>query len=238
MTGKYADLPRVAKIAKQYDAAIYVDDAHGFGVVGENSDSDLPYGYRGNGIVRHFDMSYEDDNIMYVAGFSKAFSSLAAGVACSKKTKSFMKAYATPYDLSGPCPTASLASLMAGIAFNEVHGDAYRKKLYSLTKMAVDGLRELGFHVDNDNYFPIICVWVGDTDTLIESAKILFESGVLLTLGPYPMVPKGQEELRITITAANTEEEIKKVFIGWILESTRLPPSKRMPSYSKSCEGF
>lgn len=209
MTGKYPDMRRLIGLAKEYNAILYVDDAHGFGVVGESPSPEMPYGKKGGGIVRHFGTGYEDDNVMYVCGCSKAFSSLAAGIACSKETKAFLKAYATPYDLSGPCPTASLASLLAGIKVNEQRGEGFRKRLYDLTKIAVDGLRDLGFFVDNDNYFPIVCVWIGDNERLIEASKILFEANVLLTLGPYPMIPKGKEELRITLTAANTEEEVR-----------------------------
>lgn len=214
MTGKYPPLDRLSALAKKYGAIVYVDDAHGFGVVGERPDEDLPYGYRGNGVVRRAGLGYEEDNIMYVAGFSKAYSSLAAGVACTPETEAFIKAYATPYDLSGPCPTASLANLLAAVAINRARGDEQRKRLFRLTKMAVDGLRELGFFVDNDNYFPIISVWSGDNEALIESARILFDAGVLLTLGPYPMIPKGKEELRITVTSANTEEEVERYLLG------------------------
>jgi len=208
MTGRYLDLPRVVALAKQYDAAVYVDDAHGFGVVGEHPTPARPYGVRGNGIVRHFGLGYEDDHVMYVGGFSKSLSSLAAGVTCSRATKAFLKAYATPYDLSGPCPTASLASLLAGLAINATRGDALRDKLHALTMRAIAGLRALGFEVDNDTGFPIISVWCGDNERLIAASRILFDAGVLLTLGPYPMIPKGKEELRITVTSANTEEQV------------------------------
>ncbi len=189
MTGRYVDLPRLAALAKQYDAVVYVDDAHGSGVVGEEPSEEMPYGLRGNGIVRRAGLRYEDDNILYVGGFSKAFSSLAAGIACSKATKAFLKAYATPYDLSGPCPTASLATLLAAVHVNAARGDALRGKLLALTRIAVRGLRALGFHVDNDNDFPILSVWCGDNERLIEASRILFDAGVLLTLGPYPMIP-------------------------------------------------
>lgn len=210
MTGRYLDLPRLVALAREHGAVLYVDDAHGFGVVGEAPTERMPYGSRGNGIARHFGLTgYEADHILYVGGFSKSFSSLAAGIACSPATKAFLKAYATPYDLSGPCPTASLASLLAAIHVNEARGDALRAELHRLTKLAVDGLRELGFHVDNDNYFPIVSVACGDNERLIEASRILFDSGVLLTLGPYPMVPRGQEELRITVTAANTEAQVR-----------------------------
>lgn len=214
MTGKYPDLPALVKLAKEYGAIIYVDDAHGWGVVGERPDEKMPYGYKGNGIAAYYGLDYENDNIMYVTGFSKAYSSLAAGLVCSKETMSFVKAYATPYDLSGPCPTASLATLLSAMAINEKRGEALRAKLLSLTRLAIKGLRDLGFHVDNDNDFPILSVWLGDNDRLIEASKILWNAGVLLTLGPYPMIPKGQEELRITLTSSNTEQEVQEHLIA------------------------
>ena len=208
MTGKYPDLPAMVKLAREHGAILYVDDAHGWGVIGEKPTKDMPYGHKGNGIAAHFGLDYENDHVMYVTGFSKAYSSLSAGLACSKELKSFLKAYATPYDLSGPCPTASLATTLSGMLINEKKGEALRKKLLDLTRIAIKGLRELGFFVDNDNDFPILSVWVGDNERLIEVSKILWDAGVLLTLGPYPMIPRGHEELRITLTAANTEAEV------------------------------
>jgi 8-amino-7-oxononanoate synthase len=206
MTGNYLDVPKMVELAKKYDAIIYIDDAHGFGVVGENPTAEMPYGHKGNGVVKYFNYNY--DNILYVGGLSKAYSSLAAFIACTPAMKAFLKAYATPYDLSGPCPTASLQTVLTGLAVNEAEGDQVRRKLYTLTKKAVDGLRKLDFQIDNDTYFPIVSVWIGDSEALSLASKILWESGILITLAPYPMVKKGQESLRITITAANTDEQI------------------------------
>lgn len=209
MTGNYVDVPKMVELAKKYDAILYIDDAHGFGVVGEQPDGAMPYGYRGNGVVKYFDYDY--DNILYVGGLSKAYSSLAAFISCDHKMKNFLKAYATPYDLSGPCPTASLQTVLAGLAVNERKGDHLRKNLYELTKMAVDGIRALGFYIDNDTYFPIVSAWIGDTDHLIRASEILWKNGILVTLAPYPMVRRGQETLRITITAANTKLEVEQL---------------------------
>ncbi len=213
MTGNYVDVPRLANLCSRYDAIAYVDDAHGWGVVGEQPDEHLPYGYRGNGVVRHFNGSY--DNILYVGGLSKAYSSLAAFISCTANMKSFLKAYATPYDLSGPCPTASLQTLITGLAVNEHSGDKLRKKLYALTKRAINGLRELGFYIDNDTNFPIVSVWIGDSKHLVEASKILWANGVLITLAPYPMVKRGDETLRITVTAANDEEEVDRLLYAF-----------------------
>src|SRR6476660_3631417 len=75
MTGNAPDLPAFAAVARRHGALLYVDDAHGFGVIGERGDDETcPYGKRGNSIVRHFDESY--DNVVLVGGFSKAYSSL------------------------------------------------------------------------------------------------------------------------------------------------------------------
>jgi len=207
MTGDYVKLPELVALAKKYNAILYIDDAHGFGVVGENPTEEMPLGQKGNGIVRHFDLSYE--NILYIGGCSKAYSSLAAFIGCSRNMKKFLEAFATPYDLSGPCPTASLATLLRGLTINEKRGEQYRKQLWDVTGSAIAGLRELGFTVMNETGFPIASVWVGDTDDLIATANILFEEGILVTVAPYPMVKKGDECHRLTFTAANTEEEVE-----------------------------
>ena len=94
MSGDFADLPRLVKLAKQYDAIVYVDDAHGFGVVGEDPSQEMPLGRKGNGIVKYFGMDYE--NIIYVGGCSKAYSSLAAFVGCSRKMRLFSSSLCNP----------------------------------------------------------------------------------------------------------------------------------------------
>lgn len=209
MTGDYCNLPKLVTLAKKYNALVYIDDAHGFGVIGENPNKEYPLGHKGNGIVKYFNMNY--DNIIYVGGCSKAYSSLAAFVGCSKEMETFIKAFATPYDLSGPCPTASLATLLQGLKINEERGELYRKKLYDLTHQAIKGLSNLGYKVLNKTGFPILSVHIGDTDKLIKTANILFDEGILVTVAPFPMMKKGEEVHRITITSANTEDEIEKL---------------------------
>ena len=60
MTGNAIDLPQFARLAREYDALLYVDDAHGFGIIGERSDDELsPYGNRGNSIVKHAGETYD-----------------------------------------------------------------------------------------------------------------------------------------------------------------------------------
>lgn len=213
MTGDYAVVPALVELAKKYNAIIYIDDAHGFGVVGENPSASAPLGHRGNGIVKYYDLNYE--NILYVGGCSKAFSSLAAFIACSNEMRTFLEAFATPYDLSGPSPIASLATLLQGLEINEKRGDMYRQKLWEITKASIDGLRELGFTVMNKTGFPIASVWIGNTEDLIATANILYKEGILVTVAPFPMVRKGEECHRLTFTTANTLDEVNQLLAAF-----------------------
>ncbi len=121
----------------RYDAILYVDDAHGFGVIGERApDEPSPYGIRGNSIVRYCDESY--DGIVLVAGFSKSYSSLAAFVACPTELKELLKTAAPPYLYSGPSPIASLATVLAGFDVNEERGDAIRADLWRKTDQVLE----------------------------------------------------------------------------------------------------
>ncbi len=213
MTGDYVNLPRLVELAKQYDALIYLDDAHGFGVVGESPDETSPLGHRGNGIVKYFGLDY--DNILYVGGCSKAYSSLAAFIGCTHEMKTFLQAFATPYDLSGPCPTASLATLYTGLEISAQRGDKIRSQLWQVTNQAIQGLTALGFTVFNKTGFPIVSVHVGNTPDLVTTANMLFDEGILVTVAPYPMVKEGEECHRITLTSANTQEEVDQLLAAF-----------------------
>jgi 8-amino-7-oxononanoate synthase len=96
MTGNPPDLVAFAEVARRHGALLYVDDAHGFGVIGERDPAETsPYGMRGNSIVRHAGETYE--NLVLVAGFSKSYSSLLAFIACPTDVKQMLKVAAPPH---------------------------------------------------------------------------------------------------------------------------------------------
>ena len=210
MTGNSADLEGFARVAREYDALLYVDDAHGFGVIGERSpDETSPYGNRGNGIVRHFDESY--DHVVLVGGLSKAYSSLAAFVACPPELKRLLKTAAPPYLYSGPSPVASLATTLAGFEVNEQRGDAIRADLWEKTSAVLDCLDRLGAHTPNRSGFPLIEVPLARHDDIDAVGRFLFENGIYVTLAAYPLVPRSEVGFRIQVTAANTSAEIEQL---------------------------
>ena len=210
MTGNAPDLSAFARVARDYDAILYVDDAHGFGVIGERSADELcPYGLRGNSIVRHFDESY--DNVVLVGGFSKSYSSLAAFVACPPALKRLLKTAAPPYLYSGPSPIASLATVLAGFDMNEKRGDVIRADLWEKTIRVLRRLDRLGIHTPNRSGFPIIEIPLARPEDIDSVGRFLFDRGIYVTLAAYPLVPKSEVGFRIQITAANTRAEIDRL---------------------------
>jgi 8-amino-7-oxononanoate synthase len=207
MTGNAPDLSAFAAVAREHGALLYVDDAHGFGVIGERSPLEpCPYGMRGNSIVRHAGESY--DNVVLVGGFSKAYSSLLAFIACPADVKNLLKVAAPPYLYSGPSPVASLATVLAGFDVNEARGDALRATLWQLTDRVLTALRMLGIDTPNRSGLPIIEVPLRDHRRIDAVGRFLFDHGVYVTLAAYPLVPKNEVGFRIQLTAANAHEEV------------------------------
>ncbi|HUO72463.1 MAG TPA: pyridoxal phosphate-dependent aminotransferase family protein [Solirubrobacteraceae bacterium] len=207
MTGNAPDLPQFAKVAREHGALLYVDDAHGFGVIGERSPRELcSYGTRGNSVVRYFDETYDD--LVLVGGFSKAYSSLLAFIACPTHVKKHLKVAASPYLYSGPSPVASLATTLAGFDVNDARGDALRAVLHRHTRRVLDCLSGLGVHTPNHSGFPIVEIPLQDYRRIGEVGQLLFDRGVYVTLAAYPLVPKADVGFRIQLTAANTDAEV------------------------------
>ena len=207
MTGNAPDLPAFAAVAREHGALLYVDDAHGFGVIGERDPSETsPYGRRGNSVVRHFAETY--DNVVLVGGFSKAYSSLLAFIACPTDVKDLLKVAAPPYLYSGPSPVASLATVLAGLDVNEQRGDELRRVLCEHTRRVLDCLERLGVDTPNRSGFPIVEIPLQDYRRIAEVGQLLFDRGVYVTLAAFPLVPKAEVGFRIQLTAANTDAEV------------------------------
>ena len=174
MTGNAPDLQAFAEVARRHGALLYVDDAHGFGVIGERRpDETSPYGARGNSVVRHVGESY--DGMVLVGGFSKAYSSLLAFIACPTEVKQLLKVAAPPYLYSGPSPVASLATVLAGFEVNERRGDALRADLHALTARMLAALDRLDVETPNRSGLPIIEIPVRQHEDIGEVGRFLFE---------------------------------------------------------------
>src|SRR6266480_4469355 len=197
MTGNAADIEAMARLARAYDALLYVDESY--------------------------------DHVLFVAGLSKAYSSLAAFLACPSELKRLLKTAAPPYLYSGPSPIASLATTLAGLHVNEERGDAIRAGLWQKTATVLECFDWLGGHTPNNSGFPIIEVPLGHGEDIDAVGRFLFENGIYVTLAAYPLVPRSEVGFRIQITAANTDAEIERLVdvLGKLANSFDLQPSTR-----------
>ena len=237
MSGAYPPLPEFARLARKHGARVYLDDAHGLGVIGENPTPDNPYGDRGNGVVRHFGLRHGEE-IVYVGGMSKAFSSMAAFVSCADEEEKRRLAMASTAVFSGPCPTASLASALAGLKISQNdEGSAIRRRLLDLTRELVAGARGLGFAVDNNEMFPLVGVRIGYVPEVIEACKVLWSHGILITPALFPAVPLDRGALRFTVTAANTEEQVRRALEALRVVRDELFPREDPPTLAVPAGG-
>jgi 8-amino-7-oxononanoate synthase len=207
MTGNAPDVGAFVRLAREADALLYVDDAHGFGVIGERGPDELcPYGLRGNSLIRHQGETYE--NVILVAGFSKSYSSLLAFLALPTRLKNVLKVAAPPYLYSGPSPVASLATVLAGLDVNERRGDLYRFDVYRKTRRVLDALRALGIRTPNRSGYPLIEIPLAHDADIDAVGRFLFDRGIYVTMAAYPLVPRNEVGFRIQVTAANDGEQV------------------------------
>jgi 8-amino-7-oxononanoate synthase len=210
MTGNAPDIKAFAAVAREFGALLYVDDAHGFGVIGERAANETsPYGVKGNAIVKYSGESY--DNIVLVGGFSKSYSSLLAFLALPTWLKNHLKVSAPPYLYSGPAPTASLATVNAGLDLNEKRGDAIRADLHRKSMKVLEHVRALGVFTPNTGNTPVIELPLAAGEDIDAVGKLLWDRGIYVTLAAYPLVPRDQIGFRAQVTAANSDEEIDEL---------------------------
>ena len=226
MTGNAPDLTAFSRIAKQYDGLLYVDDAHGFGIVGERSANEsCAYGTKGNSLFRHHGVSY--DNAVLVGGLSKSYSSLLAFIALPTRMKDALKVLAPPYLYSGPSPVASLATTLTGLEVNRKRGDALRADVWRMTATVLDALRDMDVYTPNESGLPIIEIPLANHHEIDAAGQFLFDRGVYVTMAAFPLVPKNEVGFRVQVTAANTDTEVGQLItvIAQLRESFALQPS-------------
>ncbi len=146
--------------------------------------------------------------MVLVGGFSKSYSSLLAFLALPTWLKNHLKVSAAPYLYSGPAPTASLATVNAGLDLNEKRGDDIRADLYRKSMLVLDHVRGLGVYTPNTGTTPVIELPLAEGEDIDAVGKLLWDRGIYVTLAAYPLVPRDQVGFRAQVTAANTDEEI------------------------------
>ena len=212
MTGNAPDLPLYARICREYDALLYVDDAHGFGIIGESPSVNMPWGSRGNSLVRFFGESY--DNVVLVGGFSKAYSSLAAFLAVPTWLKKYSEGRSRPLSLFGAVADRFARDGACRLRCQRLRGRRHPSRPAGQEGRVLDQIESLGLLTLNKSGLPVIELPLGGADDIDGVGRFLFDRGIYVTLAAYPLVPRSQVGFRIQVTAANDDSEIEQLNRG------------------------
>jgi 7-keto-8-aminopelargonate synthetase-like enzyme len=189
MSGALPPLREFQRIAVQNDAVLYVDDAHGTGVLGK----------RGRGTVHEALGNY--DNTLVVGSLSKAFSCLGAFIACSAKAHEVLKLRSNPIIFGGPVPPPYLEAICTVVdILNSSDYNRLRDQLDANVRRFTDGANDLGL-VLIGGLVPIVSVLVGSDDATMEAGRFLFERGYYVQSVIFPAVPHGAGVVRIQINS-------------------------------------
>ncbi len=194
MEGDIANLREIVPIAKENDCAIFVDDAHGIGVLGEN----------GRGTVEHFGLIDQVDLIM--GTFSKSLASLGGFVVANSRIIHFIKHISRPFIFSASISPANVGAVLGSLSI--IKSEPWRRKrLIEISLNMNRQFKEMGFNVGSSET-PIIPVIIGNIETTLMMWKKLIEYGVFTNPIVAPAVPPNRCMIRTSYTATISDEEL------------------------------
>lgn len=198
MDGDIAPLPAIAALCKNYQALLAVDDAHGFGVLGEH----------GMGALSLFGLQQSEVPILILT-FGKAIGVSGACVVGPEDVIEMLIQRARPYIYSTALPPSLAATVMASIDIIK-SADDRRSHLFNLINIFRHGVAQLSLPVADSNT-PIQPLIVGSNAEAVRISEVLNACGFLVAAIRPPTVPANSSRLRITITAAHSEEQVKQL---------------------------
>lgn len=194
MDGDIAPLPEIVKLAEQYDAFVFVDDAHASGVLGKN----------GAGTTSHFDLYGRVD--IQLGTLSKALGVVGGYIASSKALKEWLINRGRPYLFSTAHPPMVAAALIAALDVMENDPEPMNR-LWANTRWWKGALAEAGFDTMGSET-PITPVLIGDEKKAKQVELALWDEGIFALSIVYPTVGLGKARIRTMPSAAHTQEDL------------------------------
>jgi len=189
MDGDRAPLQKIVTLTKEHDALLLVDEAHAFGIIGE----------KGAGLASGLDLSQNID--LHMGTFSKA-AGVAGGYLCASRPLIDLitnRARSLIYSTAPPPATAATASAAVRLIAS-TKGDQLRNALWT-------NIRKLSPAAES----AIVPHIIGDEEAALQASAQLENNGLLIPAVRYPTVARGTARLRITVSAAHTEDAILRL---------------------------
>ncbi|OUR95383.1 hypothetical protein A9Q84_16235 [Halobacteriovorax marinus] len=199
MQGNIPEIPKLQELCNLHDCILYVDDAHGLGIYGEN----------GGGVVEHFNLSFE--NMILVGSYQKGLGAFGAFVAGPQALIDFLRVTSKSYIFSGTLQPQSVEGALKAIEISSSdEGRELRNLLWAKSKYIRSELANMGYKVISQFCdSPIISVEIGDDLKTIMAGRKIYDCGVYLNSVMYPAVPKNGGILRISLNSIHSAEDIE-----------------------------
>ena len=193
MDGDVADIEKLANLAKESGAILYLDDAHATGLFGE----------KGEGLA------HSGNANIAMGTFSKAMGCYGAYVACSRAVRDFLVNRCGSFVYTTAMPPGAYGAISAAVEL--VQTEEYceiRKNLLLRSSQLAEEIRRLGFDTGS-SATPIIPVIIGDTGRCVRISQYLLSRNIFAVAIRPPTVPKNSARLRVSLNAAHTKEDIE-----------------------------
>jgi len=201
MDGDIAPLPDIYEVATRYDAMLLVDDAHGFGVLGQD----------GRGTVSHFGL--DGEGIIQMGTLSKAIGALGGYIAGKQALVELLINKARGFIFTTGLPPATLAAANAALDVMRSSPDL-RQRLFSHAKCLKTALTDLGYTLlpSETQILPVV---LGSPQRATRTADALLAEGVFAPAIRPPAVPPDTSRLRLTVMATHTDAEIQQAIAAF-----------------------
>ena len=218
MEGDVANLPEIVRLAKQYNAAVMVDEAHGIGVFGFTSSrlvSSCQAGWSmpNRGLSSHIGYyiwrcrnSGSDDVDLIMGTFSKSFASLGGFIATDKVTANYLRHNSRSYIFSASITPASTAAVGAALDIMESEPERIAN-LWDVTNYALEGFRRIGCEIGN-TCTPIIPLFIRDNEKTFRVTRDLFDEGIFVNPVVSPAVAPKDTLIRFSLMATHTRAQV------------------------------
>ena len=192
--GDIAPIPDILRLAERFDAMVYVDDAHGTGVLGAS----------GGGVLDHFGVASE--RLIYMATLSKAYGSIGGYVASHALVTEILRMSCPAYGFTATLPPDQ--AMVISTAIDVVRDEPERRqRLWDNQRYFVKRMADLSFRLVSSET-PIVPIWLGDEDRTQQLALAIRAEGIHVDSIRFPAVPIKSARLRIQLNAGHRREHI------------------------------
>ncbi len=196
MTGRVIDLQRLVALKHRFGFRLYLDDAHGFGVLGTE----------GRGTAESLGLA-KDVDLMF-ATFSKALASVGGFVAGDKPVIEYLRHNVRTLIFSAALPPTSTAAALAALHVMRKDPGLF-ERMWENVAFFKRGVEALGYHTLGSRT-PIVPLWIGSEGRAFQYCREAFDLGLFTTPAMYPAVPKGHAIIRTSVTPAHTKAHLQE----------------------------